>query len=184
MDKWLEGLEPIVEHQELKVPYRYSMGAAASKFFSEIRDNKKIMGIRCPKCDLVYVPPRSTCGRCFSPLNDWVEVGGQGTLETYTRVRYQPPVQPVAAPFFYGIIKLDGADTGLPHLIGDANGKELRIGMRVQAVFKEERVGNLLDILYFKPTGKGKGERRKTQGPRPETRGQKAKRGKGEKATK
>jgi len=23
--------------------------------------------------------------------------------------------------------------------------------MRVQAVFKEERVGNMLDILYFKP---------------------------------
>jgi len=27
----------------------------------------------------------------------------------------------------------------------------LRIGMRVQAVFKEERAGSILDIKYFKP---------------------------------
>lgn len=151
MDKWLEGLEPAVERQELKVPYRYSMGATASKFFTEIRDNKKIMGIKCSKCNLVYVPPRSTCGRCFSLLNNWAEVSDRGSLETYTRVRYNTPVQPVAAPFFYGIIKLDGADTGLPHFIGDTNGKEPHIGMRLQAVFKEERAGNILDILYFKP---------------------------------
>ncbi len=162
MDKWLEGLEPAVERQELKVPYRYSMGATASKFFTQIRDNKKIMGIKCSKCDVVYVPPRSTCGRCFSHLNDWVEVGHQGTLETYTRVRYDTPVQPVAAPFFYGIIKLDGADTGLPHLLGDTNGKEPRIGMRLQAVFKEERAGNMLDILHFKPIEEPKGKKGET----------------------
>jgi uncharacterized OB-fold protein len=27
----------------------------------------------------------------------------------------------------------------------------LSIGMRVEAVFKEERAGNMLDIKYFKP---------------------------------
>ena len=151
MDKWLERLEPAVEHQELKVPYRYSMGATASKFFTEVRDNKKIMGIQCPKCNLVYVPPRSTCGRCFSLLDKWVGVSDRGTLETYTRVRYQTSVHPVAAPFFYGIVKLDGADTGLPHFIGDTEGKEPHIGMRLQAVFKEDRTGNMLDILHFKP---------------------------------
>jgi len=155
MDEWLRGLEPIVEHQDLQVPYRYSLGPTASKFFSEIRDHKKIMGIRCPKCDLVYVPPRSTCGRCFSSLKDWVEVSQQGTLETFTRVNYSTPVQPVPAPFYYGIVKLDGADTGLPHLIGQMGDKQPRVGMRLQAVFKEERAGNMLDILYFKPIPQG-----------------------------
>jgi uncharacterized OB-fold protein len=151
MDEWMEGLEPVVEHQELQVPYRYSLGVTAGRFFAEIRDNRRIQGIRCPACGLVYVPPRSTCGRCFSVLHEWVEVGPRGTLETYTRIRYQTSVQPVVAPFFYGIIKLDGGDTGLPHLIGDTRGKEPRIGMRLQAVFKEKRAGNMLDILHFRP---------------------------------
>ena len=167
MERWLEGLEPVVVHQDLKVPYRYSMGGVPSKFFIEIRDNQKIMGIRCPSCDVVFIPPRSTCGRCFSQLQEWVEVGNQGTLETYTQVRYSTPVQPAAAPFYYGIIKPDGADTGLAHMVGDLKGKEPRIGMRLQAVFKEERQGNMLDILYFKPVEGKKGGGRRVQRARP-----------------
>ena len=182
MEKWLEGLEPVVVRQDLKVPYRYSMGATTSRFFIEIRDNRKIMGIRCPQCDVVFVPPRTTCGRCFSQLHEWVEVGNQGTLETYTQVRYTTPVQPAVAPFYYGIIKLDGADTGLAHLVGGLNGQEPCIGMRLQAVFREDRKGNMLDISYFKPVGEEKGAGGRPQGARPKKKVQKAKRRKGEKS--
>jgi hypothetical protein len=181
MEKWLEGLEPVVVHQDLKVPYRYSMGATASRFFIEIRDNRKILGIRCPRCNVVFVPPRTTCGRCFSQLHEWVEVGNQGTLETYTRVRYSTPVQPAGAPFYYGIIKLDGADTGLAHMVGELTGKEPRIGMRVQAVFREERKGNMLDISYFKPVEEERKAGSKVPGARPKKKVQKAKGRKGEK---
>ncbi len=171
MDQWMEGLEPVVEHQDLKVPYRYSMGATTSKFFIEIRDHKKILGIRCPKCKVVFVPPRSVCGRCFSPLGKWVEVGDRGTVQTYTIVHYPSAVQPVPTPLIYGIIKLDGADTGLAHLISETDYEKLRVGMRVQAVFKEERVGNMLDILYFKPISSTK---RKSQVVRRKGKGRKA----------
>jgi len=180
MEKWLEGLEPVAVRQDLQVPYRYSMGATTSKFFIEIRDNRKIMGIRCPSCDVVFVPPRSTCGRCFSQLHEWVEVGDRGTLETYTRIHYSTPVQPVPAPFYYGVIKLDGADTGLAHLVGGLDGQEPKIGMRVQAVFKEDRQGNMLDIAYFQPEEK-KGTRSEVKAARKEKKGEKVKGRKGEK---
>jgi uncharacterized protein len=175
MEKWLDGLEPVVVGQDLQVPYRYSMGATTSKFFIEMRDNRKILGVRCPACNLVFVPPRTTCGRCFSQLGEWVEVGDRGTLETYTLVHYSTPVQPVPAPFYYGIIKLDGADTGLAHLVGAMKGQEPRIGMRLQAVFKEDRQGNMLDISYFKPVGEEKGPRQKKKGTRSKVQGQKRK---------
>lgn len=42
---------------------------------------------------------------------------------------------------------------GLVHLLGEVDLEQLRIGMRLQAVFKEERVGSILDIKYFKPLG-------------------------------
>jgi len=158
------------------------MGATTSRFFIEIRDNQKITGIRCPHCNVVFVPPRTTCGRCFAQLHEWVEVGPQGTLETYAQVRYSTPVQPAAAPFYYGIIKLDGADTGLPHMVGGLMGKEPRIGMRVQAVFREERKGNMLDILYFKPVKQEKGGGRRVQGARPKKKAGKAIRRKGAKS--
>lgn len=181
MDEWLEGLEPVVVRQDLKVPYRYSMGATTSRFFAEIRDNGKIMGIRCPQCDVVFVPPRTTCGRCFSQLHEWVKVGNQGTLETYTQVRYNTAVQPAVAPLYYGIIKLDGADTGLAHIVGDLKGQEPRIGMRLQAVFKEERKGNMLDIRYFKPVEEGEKTGSRVLGAKSKKKGKKAKRRRGEK---
>ena len=131
--------------------FNYDAGATRSRFLTEIRDNRKIMGIRCPDCNLVYVPPRSVCLKCFSNLSDFVEVGQAGTLTTYSIVYRSEPFYPVEPPFVYGIIQLDGADTGLVHLIGEVDLQEVRVGMRVKAVFKEERVGSILDIKYFKP---------------------------------
>ncbi|HIE16891.1 MAG TPA: Zn-ribbon domain-containing OB-fold protein [Dehalococcoidia bacterium] len=143
--------EPLVVEGKLEIPFKYYAGAQASKFFIELRDNKKILGVKCPRCDKVYFPPRTTCTWCFSRLDELVELGTRGELLSYTVVHYSEPVHPVKAPFVYGVVKLDGADTGLAHLIGEVNLDELKIGMRVEAVFKKEREGNILDIEYFKP---------------------------------
>jgi uncharacterized OB-fold protein len=143
--------KPFIVNQSLVINYRYFAGKVGSRFFAQLRDKKKILGIRCQKCNRVYLPPRSTCGRCFSQLRKWVPLSGQGTLETYTVIYRPQPTYPVEVPFAYGVIRLDGADTGIGHLLGEVDFSRLHIGMRVQAVFKEQRQGNMLDIKYFKP---------------------------------
>lgn len=148
-----QASEAVIVPGAIIMPYKYSVGETGSKFFVELRDNKRILGIRCPQCHCVYVPPRSTCGKCFSKLEEWVEVARKGTLLSYTVVHYSSPVHPVAPPFAYGVIQLDGADTGLLHLLGEVDLPGITIGMRVEAVFKEERQGNMLDISYFRPLG-------------------------------
>ncbi len=145
------SLDPYVAEGRLAMPYRYFPGPTATRFFVEIRDRERIMGIRCPSCRLVYVPPESTCGRCFSKLDEWVEVGKEGRLQSFTATRYDLPVHPVAAPILYGLIRLDGADTALLHVLGEVEPHALRAGMRMQVVFRKERVGNILDIQYFRP---------------------------------
>jgi uncharacterized protein len=136
---------------KMKVPYRNYVGKLASDFFIRLRDNKKISASRCDKCNLVYVPPKSVCGYCLSEIKDLIEISDTGTVVSFTEICYNEPVQPIAAPFIYGIIKLDGADTGLVHYIGSVDPKDVKIGMCVQAVFKEKREGSILDIDYFKP---------------------------------
>ena len=148
----LEETEPVVIRQPgMFSDTLFDVGVIDRRFFAELRDSKKIMGIRCPTCNRVYVPPRISCKKCFSELKEWVEVSDKGTLLTYTIV-YEPGFhQPMEPPYAIGIILLDGADTGLVHCLGEVAPEQLRIGMRVQAVFKEEREGNILDIKYFKP---------------------------------
>jgi len=149
----LEELESFVIPGMIDIPNTYSAGMLGSRFLIELRDNKKIIGVKCPTCNRVYVPPRSTCKDCFGKLSECVEVSSKGTLLTYA-VAYEPsPVQPVELPIAYGIVKLDGADTGFVHMLGEVDFEQLRIGMKVRAVFKvkKERVASILDIKYFKP---------------------------------
>lgn len=48
-----------------------------------------------------------------------------------------------------GIIRLDGAHTGLAYRIGDVDLKTMNFGMRIKAVFCKERRGDIRDIKYF-----------------------------------
>jgi uncharacterized OB-fold protein len=139
------------------LPFRHTAGRFASRFFRELRDNKKIYGVRCPKCRRVLLPPRPMCERCFAPIDEWVEVGHQGTVEAYT-VLCVPFMGLPPPPLGMAVVKLDGADTGLNHILGgiefsdpDKSGEAVKIGMRVEAVWKEQRHGEILDIQYFKP---------------------------------
>ena len=148
--------------QHITASSRYYAGKVGSRFFIALRDEKKILGIRCRTCNRVYYPPRNTCGRCFSQLleDDMLEIGLNGTLETFTRIDYEvvsvpardrESIHPQPAPVFYGIIKLDGADTGMAHLIDEVDFENLKIGMRMQPVFAESAEANILAIRYFKP---------------------------------
>ncbi len=129
-----------------------STGATGTKFLTEIRDNKKIMGLKCPTCGKVYVPPRTHCPTCFVRMSEWVELSGEGTLSSYTVVRYKEPYMPKEPPFAYGVIQMDEADTGLAHILGEVDLDKIKIGMRLEPVFKEEREGSIMDIDHFKPS--------------------------------
>lgn len=145
--------ENILQEGAIKMPYNWSVGATGSRFFCELRDNKKIWGTKCPSCGTVFLPPRSNCGRCMVEIQEWVEIEPKGTLVTYTKINYDSPVLPkVDGPIIYGLIKLDGADTALLHLLGEVKFEDVQAGMRVEAVFSEQTNANIHDIAYFKPT--------------------------------
>lgn len=151
MSGWIDETEDVVYSGRIKVPYTWWVGETGTHFFESMRDEKKILGTHCPKCDMVFIPPRKTCGRCFSAELQWKEVGPEGTLITYTIPRSRQDIHPLDQPFAFGIIKLDGADTGLTHLVAEFKAGQLRSGIRVEAVFRDNREGNILDIHYFRP---------------------------------
>jgi hypothetical protein len=135
-------------------PFEWAAGKYGSKFLVELRDNKKIYGIRCPECRKVLVPVRRVCGECFRQMEELVEVGPQGSVETFTVLSFgfvdpetgkQRPV-----PYTWAFIKLDGSDNTFIHYLEETDISKLKIGMRVEAVFEEERKGHVLDIRHFR----------------------------------
>jgi len=83
--------------------------------------------------------------------DEWVEVGPEGTLLTFTVVYRKKNHHPREAPLAYGIIRLDGADTSIVHLLGETDVAKLEHGMRVRALFSKERKGHIMDINCFRP---------------------------------
>ena len=143
--------EYLLAERDFDSIFSYTAGKTRSKFLTELRDNENIVGTKCPDCNMVWVPARSTCVKCFASLKDFVEVGKSGSLTTYSVINKSEEFYPMKPPFILGIIQLEGADTGLVHFLNEVNPEEVKIGMEVEAVFKEERTGSILDIKYFRP---------------------------------
>lgn len=144
-------VEPMVFKSRINVPYSWWTGETAGAFFMSIRDEKKIMGRRCIKCNKIYVPPRKVCPVCFQDGMEWVEVSPEGVLESFTIVRRQLASLPRKVPVVFGLIRLDGADTSVLHYIEVADHRKIKIGMRLKAEFCDERNGTIHDISCFVP---------------------------------
>jgi uncharacterized OB-fold protein len=154
----VHDIEGIVELSlPMDASYNWSVGAYMERFFGGFKD-KKLLGIKCLACGKVFVPPRMICEDCFAETEEWLELGEEGTVEGYT-VGYVKVDEKIGGltdldePEIIALIKPEGADTCLIHRISEAKPSDIKVSMRVQAVWAEEAKGELSDLRYFKPAG-------------------------------
>lgn len=141
-----------VVHGKLALPYQYFAGTLGSKFIKTLRDEKRIFGTRCNKCENVYVPPRSICDRCFVEIKDnVVDISSEGTVITFTVVNHWENHYPIKPPFVLALIKLDGATTPMVHIVKGVPVNKMRSNVRVKAVFSKEPQDTILAISHFEP---------------------------------
>jgi uncharacterized OB-fold protein len=152
MKEGFDTTDCFVVDGKLALPYTYFAGRVGSKFLTTIRDEKKIMGIKCNKCNKVFVPPRQICDVCMEDIRDnWVDVQNTGEVTNFTVVRYDDKHLPKKAPYVLAMIKLEGADTSMVHVVEGIDVDKAKIGMKVQAVFAKETTNTLMDIDHFAP---------------------------------
>jgi uncharacterized OB-fold protein len=151
MNDFLKNIEPMVYESRINVPYHWWAGETASTFLTALRDEKRIMGLRCQKCSRVYIPPRKVCPICFTENSEWVPLSEKGVVRSFTVARRNLKALPKKPPVIFGLIQLDGADTALLHFIDGIEPERVAIGIRVEAQFAKNRSGTIRDIDYFKP---------------------------------
>jgi len=139
----------------IDVPYNYNAGYYVSRYLRELKNNKHIMGVKCPKCGKVYVPPRVVCSQCFVKMEEFVPVSDKGTVMAFTvvSVPYTNPNtgEPKKLPFTCACIRLDGSDSNIMHCLEEQDEKKIKTGMRVQAIFNEIKTGDhFTDIQHFR----------------------------------
>lgn len=130
------------ESGHLEYDFGWHLGPYWSKFLREMQENQRFMGVKCPECGTVYIPPRQVCGKCYVDMNEWVEVGPEGELKGFTVVRF-PYIDPnngelMKVPFTAIWINFDGADTRFMHFCDELDEHKMEVGMRMKPIWADE----------------------------------------------
>jgi uncharacterized OB-fold protein len=137
----------------VELDYLYAASPEESAFYRGLAEGK-LLGQRCPTCGKVYIPPRSACPADGTPTTDEVELPDVGTVTTFCIVNVPFMGQKITPPYVSAYVLLDGADIAFLHLILDIPADQVRMGMRVKAVWKprEEWSTTIENISHFAPT--------------------------------
>ncbi|MGZ8177145.1 Zn-ribbon domain-containing OB-fold protein [Williamsia sp. SKLECPSW1] len=113
----------------------------------------KLIGGRAS--DGVYFPPRVSSPANGDPTTERVELPDTGIVTTFCIVNVPFLGQQIKPPYVAAYVVLDGADIGFLHLILECEAHEVRMGMRVKAVWRDESEWDhtLRNISHFKPSG-------------------------------
>jgi uncharacterized OB-fold protein len=138
----------------IELRYRHTVSPEESRYLRGLATGR-LLGQRCPACGKVYIPPRGACPVDGVPTTDEVELPDRGTVTTFCIVNVPFPGQRVTPPYVAAYVLLDGADIPLQHLILGCPADEVRMGMRVEAVWKpREQWGTTPEnISHFRPSG-------------------------------
>lgn len=151
----LHGVEAVRSiRAPARLEYTYTAGEASSRFLRGIA-SRRILGERCPACGKVILPPRGSCPVDGVPTSEQVELPDRGIVTTFCVVNVKFHGQAMDVPYVSATVLPDGADMGLFGLVQEIPFDQVRMGMRVEAVWvdDDELAPTLASIKWWRPTG-------------------------------
>ncbi len=137
----------------IRLEYDVTAGEALTRYLVGLSQGK-IIGGRAPSSDEVYAASRGTDPKTGDPTSIEVEVADRGTITTFCVVNI-PGLSDLAPPVPYvsAQIVLDGANNMFFGLIRGVEADQVRMGMRVKAVWADELKPDHRSIKWWEPTG-------------------------------
>jgi uncharacterized OB-fold protein len=153
-----ESLRDVEVVRSVRTPaqldYTFTAGDATTRFLHGITE-KRIIGQKANESSRVYVPPRGADPELGQPTPIEVEVAQVGTVTSFCVVNLQFYGSVMEIPYVSALILLDGADLSIMHLIQEVPADQVHIGMRVEAVWRDDAdiEPTLESIKWFRPNG-------------------------------
>jgi uncharacterized OB-fold protein len=134
---------------ELGYTYTRSTGPVVGRFLTGLRDGK-LLGIRGSD-GRVLVPPPEYDPVDAKALDEFVELGTTGTVTSWCWVNAPTTHHLLREPFAFALIRLDGADVPMLHMVDAGDEASMKTGMQVKVRWAAERRGAITDIACFEP---------------------------------
>ncbi|WP_198407368.1 Zn-ribbon domain-containing OB-fold protein [Nocardia terpenica] len=134
--------------------YKHTASPQESGYLRALAQGRLIGG-RADAESKVYFPPRGADPIDGRPTDDIVDLPDTGIITTFCIVNVPFLGQKIKPPFVAAYILLDGADIPVLHRVLGCDPAQVRMGMRVKAVWKprEEWGYTLENVDHFEPTG-------------------------------
>lgn len=139
--------EVLTQAFELGFTYTRSTGPVIGRFMTELK-KRNIVGIKASD-GRVVVPPMEYDPDTAEELSEIVEVGQEGEIVSFAWVKEPREAHLSDKPFAWAMIKLDGADVAMVHMVAANAESDVSTGARVKAVWADETVGFITDIRCF-----------------------------------
>ena len=140
---------PLRAPLEIEFDYTRSLGPVLSEFMTALA-GRRILGARGTD-GRVHAPPFEYDPVSSEPPGELTEVGPEGTVVSWSWMPEPLEGQPLAGPFGWALIRLDGADTVMLHAVDAGSAAAMRTGLRVRARWAASRVGSIRDLACFEP---------------------------------
>lgn len=135
----------------IEYPFQRTTGPVVGAFLTALRE-RRVLGIRGVD-GRVVCPPVEYDPATGEPLTEMVEVGSEGTVTTWSWVAQVRDGQPLDRPHALALVRLDGADTAMLHVVDVDGPDDIATGDRVRIRWADEPEGLITDIACFEPTG-------------------------------
>ncbi|WP_328478545.1 OB-fold domain-containing protein [Actinoplanes sp. NBC_00393] len=156
----VEAVEPDAEGEPvtimttpIRLSYRHTTSDEEDRYLRALAEGR-LIGQRCPACHKVYVPPRVCPADGVAP-DEVVEIADRGTVTTFCVVNVPFAGQRLTPPYVVAQVLLDGADIPIPHLVLGVEAEQVRMGLRVAAVWRDRSEWSTTpeNIAHFEPAG-------------------------------
>jgi len=136
------------------IEIQHTASLPESRFLRALEEGK-LVGARTGHGGKVYFPAREADPATGQQLDEFVELPDKGTVTTFAIINIPFAGQRIKPPYVAAYVLLDGADIPFLHLVTEIDAADVRMGMRVEAVWKprEEWGLGIDNIDYFRPTG-------------------------------
>jgi len=98
--------EPPTLHSRRTLSLRFNVPISKTNRFWQSLKEGKFVTTKCTDCGELSFPPQADCPRCMGGNVEWVDMGTEAELVTFTHVQVTPTSFVQSDPYFVGVGRL------------------------------------------------------------------------------
>jgi uncharacterized protein len=133
--------EPPTLHSRRNLSLRFNLPIGRTHQFWDSLKEGKFVTTKCRDCGVIVFPPQSDCPNCMSGSFDWVDLGTEAELLTYTYVQVTPTSFVENDPYLVAIGRLKEGIKVLAWVEGSKL-EDLKPGMKLRLEARKSPEGS------------------------------------------